>query len=563
VARPFGTDPEVQAAFLHAFTLALSDALTVDDVARVAVTRAGQLPAVGRVGLALRQAGGRELSFVSSDQDAMTPTRVGWCSIDAFADVPLTRAMRLRRPQCFRTWEALDAEFPQMSERQRELGTRAMAAIPLVDDGESIGGLMLAYDEPAAFGGGDIAFFDSLGALLTKAIRRAQAYQVQHSTAEQLQRSLLPRSLNDLDGLSFGASYKPGDAGVSVGGDWYDVLELADGSVLVSLGDVMGKGIAAAVVMSEVRAAMRAYSLLDPRPEVVLARLDHVVSTLAAPEQIVTVAYGIFSPDRRTVTLATAGHPPPLLVPAVGEPVLLDAAPGPALGMGAGPWPSHEVAITPGSTLLFYSDGLVETRAIDLFTGIDRLRDRIAAMPRRRRTPRELAATLGQLVETGAASDDVTVLATAVTPSLAPLSATLELPAEPSAAASARGFMRQTLTAWAVPAFVIDNAELCVSELVTNAVIHSNSPSEVTVRLDDEYLLVLVRDRGGAGAVQLAQDYQPMNVSGRGLTLVDARASAWNAEDTAEGTTVWFEIELEPSEAAVPHAAGAQPPQPA
>src|SRR4051794_15893216 len=114
VARPVGTGPEAQAAFLHAFTLALSDALTVDDVARVAVSRATQLTDVGRVGLALRQAGGRELSFVSSDQDALTPTRVAWCSIDGFADVPLTRAMRLRQPLCFGTWEALDAEFPHM-----------------------------------------------------------------------------------------------------------------------------------------------------------------------------------------------------------------------------------------------------------------------------------------------------------------------------------------------------------------------------------------------------------------------------------------------------------------
>ncbi len=378
---------------------------------------------------------------------------------------------------------------------------------------------------------------------------RGLAYQVQYSTSEQLQRSLLPRSLPQLDGLALGAYYRPGGVNVDVGGDWYDVLDLEDGSVLVTLGDVMGKGISAAVVMSEVRAALRAYSLLDPSPEVVLARLDHLVTRLAAPEQIVTLAYGLFSPDRLTVTLALAGHPPPLLVPAVGEPDLLDlgAAVGPALGLGAGPWGAHRLEMTPGSTLLLYSDGLVETRELDLLSGIEKLRGHIAALPARRRNPREMTARLGQLHHDKTAEDDVTVLAATVTPAQRGLSSSIDLPADATASRQARRFVRTTLTTAGIAPDLIDRAELCVSELVTNCVMHSGSASDVSVRLDDECLLVLVRDQGGRGPVQLDAAYQPMSVSGRGLMLVDALSTAWSAEHAADGTTVWFELELQPA----------------
>ncbi len=535
--------------FLRALTTSLADALSVDDVARVALAAASRLPGVIRVGLALREGAGRELSFVSTDQDVVSATRVRWCTIDGFAEVPLSRAIRQAAPVLLPTWGDLAVDYPEISDRQRQLGTHSMAAIPLVDGNESVGGLMLSYGTERTFDLDDEMFFASLSAQLTQALRRGQAYQVQHSTSERLQRSLLPRSLPQVDGLSLGAYYRPGGLNVDVGGDWYDVLELADGSVLVSLGDVMGKGISAAVVMSEVRAALRAYSLLDPTPEVVLSRLDHLVTSLAAPEQIVTLAYGLFRPDRRTVELAVAGHPPPLLVPPTGEATVLDFddAFGPALGLGAGPWSAHRLELEPGSTLLFYSDGLVETRSRDLFTGIEELRQRIVAMPGRRRHPRELTARLGLENHHGAAEDDVTLLAASVTPLRQQLSATLELPADATAARAARRFLRETMTDWAIDEPLIDNAELCVSELVTNCVIHAGSASDVTARLDDECLLVLVRDPGGRGTVRIADDYEPMSVAGRGLTLVDALSTTWSAEHTVDGTTVWFELEREPT----------------
>jgi anti-sigma regulatory factor (Ser/Thr protein kinase) len=120
----------------------------------------------------------------------------------------------------------------------------------------------------------------------------------------------------------------------------------------------------------------------------------------------------------------------------------------------------------------------------------------------------------------------------------------MELPGDPSAARQARQFVSRVLRDWSIDEDTVDNAELCVSELVTNAVIHSGTTSSVTVQADREYVLVIVQDRGGRGAVRRPEELDPESVSGRGLTLVGALASAWSAEHSTDGTTVWFELAL-------------------
>lgn len=197
--------------------------------------------------------------------------------------------------------------------------------------------------------------------------------------------------------------------------------------------------------------------------------------------------------------------------------------------------------------MLFYSNGLVETRRQDLFTGIDLLRDLVERLPTRRRNPRELCARLGELMRTSDADDDVTLLA--VTSASYQPSASLELPADASAAGLARAFLGSVLGSWDVDEDVVETAKLCVSELVTNAVIHSGTTSTLTVRADGEYLLVMVQDRGGrgGGSVSQAEDLDPEAISGRGLSLVDALVSAWSSEHSTDGTTVWFELPLGPT----------------
>lgn len=537
---------EVGLALLRRLSSTVADAFTADEVARAALSTVAQIPGVTRAGLALNSAGGRQLRFVSTDEDALTPSRVRWCLIDAFADVPLVDAVRQGRDLYFETIGELEESYAGVAGRQRQLGTHSMVALSLSTDKDSVGGLLLSYDRQQLFDAEQRWLLSALAAQVTQALRSGLAHQVQHSTGEQLQRSLMPRSLPDLPGLALGSHYRPGGLNADVGGDWYDVIVLPDGSTALVLGDVTGKGVAAAVVMSEMRAALRAYAVLDPSPAAVLSCMDALVAAQPGDDQLLTLAYGLVSPDRSSLRVALAGQPPPLVV-TPDEPVeVLADAHGPALGMAAGPWTETTVSLSPGRVVLFYSDGLVESRSRDLDDGIRQLSTYVEEITARRRQPRELCARLAQLMTDDHSDDDVTLLAVATAPAGAVRRASLRLPGEATAPREARRFLRSTLTQWAVEEDTVDSAELCVSELVTNAVIHTGSAAELSVLLDEDYLTVLVRDGGAVGSVHLSEPEDPMSVSGRGLGLVDAIATAWAAEHGADGTTVWFEIERAP-----------------
>lgn len=550
---------------LQRLSAALGEAVSLDDVARATLASCLRLDGVVRAALAVTEGNGRQLQFVSTDEGALTHAALRWCLIDVYDKLPLTDALRSRTAVVLPSLDALTEHYPDLTERQRSLGTGSMVALPLLREDDAHGGLLLSFRTERSFDDAERAFLSAFAAQVTAAVRRGQAYQIQHNTSEQLQRSLLPLTLPALDGLALGSYYQPGGLNVDVGGDWYDVLPLPDGSAVISLGDVMGKGLPAAIVMSEVRAATRAYALLDPSPSLVMERLDRLVSAMGGTEQIVTMLYGLISPARDAMRLVMAGHPAPLLVRPASV-VEVSGTIGPALGLGAAAgvvgaedgsgsgWPENQVALGPDSTVLFFSDGLVESRSVDLARGVSMLRQQVSALGDRAKYPRDLCARLGQMVAREEADDDVTVLAAAVTTARAGHSESRTLPADPSAAGLGRRFVTDRLTAWGVEEDLVGIAELCVSELVTNAVIHSGTAPQVTVRADSRNVMVLVQDSGNRGAVQAAGDLDPLEISGRGLSLVEALVSSWNAEHNADGTTVWFELERAGAEEH--HAAG-------
>ncbi len=532
---------------------ALGQALGRDDIARCALRAALALPGAVRAGIGLNRTGGRQLQFTSSEQP-LVGGRLSWCLIDAYDEVPLNRAVRTGEDVFILTPEEMDAGYPTIAARQRQLGTGSMAALALATHDHVFGGLMVAFEDAREFDRDVRDLFAALAAQVAQALRRERLYESSLGSPEQLQRSLMMPSLPDLRGLRASAYYQPGGVNADVGGDWYDAFALRDGTAAVVVGDVMGKGVPAAMLMSQVRIAVRAYAGLDPAPSAVLARLDDYVSQLEVSDQFVTLAYGLVAPDRSRVSFGLAGHPAPLLVRPTGVPHPVEVEPGPALGLGVGPWPEVTLGLSPGETVLLYSNGLVERRSSDLDAGIRELVDSLASLPARRRKPKQLCAQARRLVSDGEGDDDVTLLAVGVPAAGAARAASTLLPQDTSAPSLARRFLRDTLRDWSVVDDTVDTAQLCVSELVTNAVIHAGTSSEITAELDDHVLVVEVRDGGAEGTLDLSvdPDIAASTISGRGLALVDALTSSWEVEQTQDGTIAWFELETEPARGGSP-----------
>lgn len=288
-----------------------------------------------------------------------------------------------------------------------ELQLRSLAIVPLTARGRVVGAVTVGREREQPLTPDDQALVAQLGARAALALDNALAYARERRAAVTLQHSLLPETDIRMPGLTVASRYLAGAAGTEVGGDWYDAVSLPGGKVGISVGDVMGRGLAAAAVMGQVRAALRGCGAAGDDPGTVLGRLDGVVATFSST-QLVTCAYGVFDPATRELLLASAGHLPPLLVPPSGDPAYLTLDPGTPLGVSAGAaaFPVTRLTLEPGSLLLLFTDGLVEHRERSLDDGLRQLRASVRAAD-------DLDALCDELLSrmhAGLAADDDTAL---------------------------------------------------------------------------------------------------------------------------------------------------------
>jgi sigma-B regulation protein RsbU (phosphoserine phosphatase) len=287
-----------------------------------------------------------------------------------------------------------------------ERGLRSMLGVPMVAAGELVGVLHVGCVEPRQFSEAEVATMQLLADRLAMAIQ-VEALEENRTATMALQRSLLPNSLPDLSGLTFGARYVPG-AESGLGGDWYDLFSLPGDRVGVVMGDVSGHGLEAAVIMGRLRSALRAYALDCENPADVLAKLDRKANHFEHGA-MATVAYGIVEPSRETMALSLAGHLPPVQAEPGGPGRLLDVPPDPPIGLTIGQ-PRRRTAVielTPGSVLAFYTDGLVERRDRPVDTGMKQLAEALRADEPDRVCAQVMAAMIGSRP----AQDDVALLA--------------------------------------------------------------------------------------------------------------------------------------------------------
>ncbi|MGX9228551.1 SpoIIE family protein phosphatase [Streptomyces albus] len=492
-----------------------------------------------------------------------------------------------------------------------ELGAYSLMAVPLRARGTALGLLVVSRTggngqpgtgrEREPFVDDDRALAVELADRSATFLDNARLYAREREGALMLQRSLLPQRIPEPPGVVLAYRYVPGSSGTEVGGDWFDVIPLPGGRVAFVVGDVMGHGLHSAVTMGRLRTAVRTLAGLDLPPDELLARVSVVGEDLShGPDEplMATCLYAVYEPAPTSagsrcgvLTMASAGHVPPLLVTREGDggcrarPV--DVPSGMPLGVGGavgeGDYTLTEVEVEEGGILVLYTDGLVETRGEDITTGIDRVCALLAG-PDPRRAPPEPGFTwdgagahvspgpaeetgcggieqacdvlIGALREQGgrtngrlSTGDDVALLMARLGGLPGDIAASWSFSTGSYAVRRAREAVRQTLREWGLPTLE-DTAVLLVSELVTNALRYAHGPIGVRMVRDTR------REGGAQEGALVVEVSDPLpepprerivteeQEGGRGIQLVAHAARRWGTRQGPEGKTVWFELPL-------------------
>ena len=442
---------------------------------------------------------------------------------------------------------AVDDEVREVLAQKRPVSSVVM---PLIAGGHAIGVLSVTTVD----GGhppltqADVSQLDELAGRLALALDGARLLRQQTEISHTLQRSLLPASLPQVPGAEVAVRYLPGTEGVEVGGDFYDVIPLPSGRIGLVVGDVMGRGVRAAAMMGQLRAAVRAYSLEGHPPAALLARLDTLVSTLEEG-LLVTVLYAEWDPARQSIRCSCAGHLPPMLRLPGSTPTYLELEPGVPLGVGCHGYEEAEVTLPAGSLWLAFTDGLVEGPDLPVEDGMRMLAEAVDGAVG---AIDACDSALARLRPAGGSAryDDDTALLALVTsadgaqqrkPSWREHSQSVDLPADATSPGRARVFVADLLEQWNLLTLV-DAATLLTSELVTNAVRHAGTGMELTVsHTDDRTVRIAVTDRAPGADVQVRVSGDDAE-GGRGLFLVEQLASGWGSAVDDNAKTVWFEL---------------------
>ncbi len=464
---------------------------------------------------------------------------------EAVVDEVVERVARERGPVAI-------ADVPAAGIDARSLGgaITSLLAVPLFDDGRVIGSIQVGTLTRRDFDGETIGLLRLAADRAGLAIGRTRLYERERRIAQELQRSLLPKRLPDVAGVGLGARYVPGENGTAVGGDWYDAIALPSGRVAIAIGDVVGRGIAAASTMGQMRSALRAILMQADDTGTMADRLNRFTLALGSDEAIMTtVVLAILEPGTGVLRFTNAGHPPPLLVSADGSAAYLDEPPAPPMGVLATPrYKQHTRRLEPGATIVMYTDGLVEEPTEMLDVGLERLR--VAATTMGTDVEATCEMLLDSLTDDAVRSDDVTMLVVRLQETLGPR-VTLDVSNESGGLFA----MRQTLRRWLVEHSAdedeTDDVIMACNEACENTVEHGYDLGDdlfaVEFAHDDGEVAITVRDHGTWREPEATAD------RGRGLPLMRKLMDAIDVQPRPGGTTVRLRRRL----AAAPASTGA------
>ncbi|MEU9878290.1 SpoIIE family protein phosphatase [Streptomyces phaeochromogenes] len=499
-------------------------------------------------GLADGSAEMRRVAYASAVSDAPflsgpEPVNVGAVHHYAF-NSPFADALRTARPQ------SVAAEEGGL--------IQSTLAVPMVAHDTVVGLVQFSRTKGSEpFGERDSSLAVELASRAAVCIDNARLYRREHERALILQRSLLPPGDPEASGLDIACRYLPGNAATEVGGDWFDVIELPGHRTALVIGDVMGRGLRAAVAMGELRTAVRTLALLDLEPAEVLSALDEIARGLGTPGGVqqstrgarqsrdadlsevylATCVYAVYDSVTRRCTFANAGHLPPVIVEPGESALMLDVPPGMPLGVGGEPFEEVEVELPEGALLALYTDGLVESRDHPLDEGLQAF---VGALTDPSSPLEDVCDHILNTLDTHHGEDDIALLMARVQGLPAESVGDWTLPREPRSVGRAREYARGQLLSWDLEPLV-DTAELLVSELVTNALRYGEGEIRLRLLLDR----TLVCEVWDAGLVQpRRRRARDTDEGGRGLQLVGLLSDAWGSRRTPRGKTVWFELPL-------------------
>ncbi|MFE2286335.1 SpoIIE family protein phosphatase [Streptomyces sp. NPDC059443] len=445
-------------------------------------------------------------------------------------------------------WITANPAHARHARRIMAHGVHSLIAVPLLARGVLLGiASFYRSQDPAPFGDDDSRLAQELAARAALCIDNARRYTREHTLALALQRSLLPRGMPEQSAVEVAHRYLPAESGV--GGDWFDVIPLSGARVALLVGDVVGHGLHAAATMGRLRTAARNFAELELAPDELLTHLDNLLVRLDREEGDdhttgstgvvgATCLYAIYDPTSRQCTLARAGHLPPALVHPDGSVSFPDPPAGPPLGLGGLPFETAEIELPQGSTLVLYTDGLVEDRHRDIDVALDQLRQALAHADR---SPEETCQAVMDAMAPEHPSDDIALLVARTHTLPADRIATWDLPADPARVCDIRAAATRQLAHWGLDELAFAT-ELLLSELVTNAIRYGTEP--IRVRLVHDRALICEVSDGSSTAPHMRRATNT-DEGGRGLFLVAQLARSWGTRYTPQGKVIWAECALD------------------
>jgi anti-sigma regulatory factor (Ser/Thr protein kinase) len=408
----------------------------------------------------------------------------------------------------------------------RQKGIRSLLGVPLPVAGRVIGVLHVGTLQPRDFTEQHARLLQLAADRAAPVIENARMYE-ERRLVETLQRTLLPGALPQIAGVSLSARYEPAAVAARIGGDWYDVFRVSQGRIGLVVGDVVGRGVPAAALMTQLRTALRAYAREGHSPAVVTGHLSALLRELGGPA-MTTLCYLVLDPAEETLTAASAGHLPPLFIAPDGEPSYLPVENGVALGVSTTTrYAEQQFPLPPGSSLVLFTDGAVEVRGESLDAGLERVRALAASGLRG-------GALCDAILElTVDATDDIAVIAAEIQ-ALGERMVT-RWPADVSLLADMRHLLRRWLRQHGADANEVFELTFACQEACANAIEHAYAPGpaayEVQAVHREGEVEIRVRDHGRWRSPRGRH-------RGRGTGIMEALVDAFDVVPSHDGTTV-------------------------